>query len=119
MQKAAQTPPDLLHCVAGVKWLGSDNPMVTIEMEVIASLPPYYKISETLWGKDSDVDSDGNSMFPESEDWTELTLILRSDKVQRIDIDPVDGSTNHILTSEDEELARMTLSFLKNYGAVK
>ena len=49
--------------------------------------PGYYSIAEYLWGKGVDIDSDGNSESPEDGNWTELTIIKRSDTKQRIDID--------------------------------
>ena len=51
--------------------------------------PPYYQVACHLWGQGCDIDSDGDSSTPESKLWTELTLVLRSDQTQRVDIDPL------------------------------
>lgn len=51
--------------------------------------PIFYSLAEHLWGTGVDIDSDGNSITPDDTNWTELTIINRSNPEQRIDIDPV------------------------------
>ena len=69
-------------------------------------------------GKDADIDSDGNSDHPSSTDWNELTLVLRSDESQRVDIDPT-GDNHLSISSENSEILRKVVSFLCNYGTIK
>ena len=89
------------------------------KIELVGSLPPYYKIAYSLWGQDADFDSDGNSYEPESTSWTELTLILRSDENQRIDIDPVEEKDSLILKTTSSELEEKVIQFLQNHGAIR
>lgn len=93
--------------------------MIKQKLEVIDKMPPFYKIADALWGVGANIDSDGNSVAPDSTDWTELTLILRSDETQRIDIDPIEESNDLMLRSESSDLLHKALSYLKNYGAIK
>ncbi len=89
-------------------------------MEVIGAMPPYYHIAEHIWGKGVDIDSDGNSKMPLSTDWSELTLVLRKDTAQRIDIDPIEGKEKYLkLEAANEELANSVYLFLKQCGSVK
>jgi hypothetical protein len=77
--------------------------------------PPYHALAEHLWGAGCNVDSDGDSDTPDSSDWTELTLILRSglEDGPRIDVDPVEGpSLTLAITSDDEALAARVAEFL-------
>ena len=50
--------------------------------------PPYHLVAEHLWGG-ADFDSDGNSETPTDTNWTELTVQLRPDGLERVDIDSV------------------------------
>jgi hypothetical protein len=75
--------------------------------------PPYYQVAHELWG-DRDFDSDGDSNSPDANDWTELTISLRPDCVERIDIDPF-GSTGGLvlcIKSASEDLVRRAARFL-------
>lgn len=76
--------------------------------------PPYWAVAEHVWGAGCDFDSDGDSSVPDASDWTELTVILRSDECQRIDIDPVEAAEPFTLRirSEDEQLAKKAAEFL-------
>ena len=76
--------------------------------------PPYSAVAEHVWGAGCDFDSDGDSSIPDAPDWTELTVILRSDEGQRIDIDPVEGARPLTLwiRSENEDLAKKAAKFL-------
>ena len=88
-------------------------------IELIGALPPYYEIAYSLWGKEADFDSDGNSYDPDSTTWTELSLILRSDENQRIDIDPIEGQNLLELKTTSTELKEKVIKFLQNHGAIK
>jgi hypothetical protein len=93
---------------------------IEITIEKVGSFPPCFYISDFLWGKQADIDSDGNSNTPESIDWTELTLQLRDETEERIDIDAIEGKVGLFqLKASSEALARKTVDFLKNYGAIK
>ncbi len=83
--------------------------------------PPYFEVAKHLWGSDCDYDSDGNSDHPEARDWTELTLSLRSDRLQqdrspaeRVDVDPVGDGEPLVLAivSDHYGLARRAAEFL-------
>ncbi len=94
--------------------------MFESKLEIIGEMPAYYKIADFLWGDGANIDSDGNSENPNSTNWTELTLILRSDTEQRIDIDPIDDRDKLlILKATTEELMIKTVSYLKDSGAIK
>ena len=74
--------------------------------------PPFDKVAKHLWGP-VDYDSDGNSVQPESTNWTELTLINREDEIQRIDVEPIsDNPLRCLVRSESEELATKAARFL-------
>lgn len=75
--------------------------------------PPYQEVGQQLWG-DGDFDSDGDSSAPGATDWTELTISLRPECVERIDIDPVSTPGRLVLcvSSESEDLVRRTGEFL-------
>jgi hypothetical protein len=93
---------------------------IEITIEKVGSFPSCFEISDFLWGKQADIDSDGNSNTPESIDWTELTLQLRDEAEERIDIDAIEGKVGLFkLKASSEVLARKTFDFLKNYGAIK
>lgn len=51
--------------------------------------PPFFHVAELLWGAGCNIDSDGDSDTPDDRHWTELTIVLRSDPGQRVDIDPI------------------------------
>ena len=89
-------------------------------MEKVGSFPPCFDISDFLWGKEADIDSDGNSNTPKSIDWTELTLQLRDETEERIDIDALEGKGDLFqLKASSEVLAKRTIDFLKSYGAIR
>ena len=90
------------------------------KIELVGELPPFYKISDVLWGVDADIDSDGNSETANSTNWNELTLILRRDREQRVDIDPDEFDERYlIVSSKSEDLVMKTINYLKEYGAAK
>lgn len=75
--------------------------------------PPCHEVAQQLWG-DRDFDSDGDSNSPDATDWTELTVSLRPECIERIDIDPVRSPGGLVLCirSESEDLVRRTADFL-------
>lgn len=76
--------------------------------------PPYYEVAQALWD-DRDFDSDGDSSIPDARDWTELTVALRPDGVERVDIDPVSDAGGLVLCirSDIGALARRAGDFLQ------
>ena len=109
------------HKVRSTKLLNALSGQIVneVNIQIIGKLPAYYDIAEYLWGKNVDIDSDGNSESPEDNDWSELTLILRSDENQRIDIDQIEGNSKQlILRATTNELLSSVLKFLKQYGAI-
>ncbi|QPB83498.1 hypothetical protein CWC22_011065 [Pseudoalteromonas rubra] len=94
--------------------------MVEVEIEIIGPMPAYYKIADDIWGEDADIDSDGNSETAESTDWSELTIILRSDQDQRIDIDTIPGKEHFLLLcASSKELSESVMQFLRDQGSIK
>jgi hypothetical protein len=76
---------------------------------------PYFgDVAEHLWGPGCDFDSDGNADRTLFDEWTELTVALRPECEQRVDVDPLDGREPLVLVirSENEELARKAANFL-------
>ena len=73
-------------------------------------------VAEHLWGPGCNYDSDGNDDQVPPDGWTELTVSLRPDCEQRVDIDPLDDREPLILVirSDDEELARKAAIFLRS-----
>jgi hypothetical protein len=73
-------------------------------------------VADHLWGPGCDVDSDGNADDRPSDGWTELTVILRPDYDQRVDIDPLDDREPLVLVirSQQEALARQAANFLQS-----
>jgi hypothetical protein len=78
--------------------------------------PFFGDVAEHLWGPGCDYDSDGNADQALPDGWTELTVALRPDCEQRIDIDPLDDREPLILVirSEHEVLAREAATFLRS-----
>jgi hypothetical protein len=83
-----------------------------ITVQIGGPRPPFDRLAKYLRGA-VDYDSDGDSVEPESTNWTELTLINRRDETQRIDVDPI--SETPLLPeirSESEKLVDRTARFL-------
>jgi hypothetical protein len=78
--------------------------------------PFFGDVAEHLWGPGCDCDSDGNADQALPDGWTELTVALRPDCEQRVDIDPLDDREPLILVirSEHEVLAREAAIFLRS-----
>jgi hypothetical protein len=79
--------------------------------------PPFPAVAERLWGKGCDFDSDGNSSTAHARDWTELSIALRPECVERVDITPVSGYSRLVLriVSDRKGLASRAAKFLANY----
>lgn len=79
--------------------------------------PPFRAVAERLWGRDCDFDSDGNSSTADARDWTELSIALRPECVERVDVEPVSGYPRLVLRimSDRKELARRAAKFLATY----
>lgn len=60
----------------------------TIKITLPGPRPEFYRIAEHLWGMNCDIDSDGDCVTPDDQQWTELTLSLRASPTERLDIDP-------------------------------
>ena len=79
--------------------------------------PAYYLLAEYLWGSGCNIDSDGNSSTPEDESWTELSLMLRSDPSQQLDIDPVQESPLILkVVASTEEMALKVAEKIVEFG---
>lgn len=76
--------------------------------------PEFYLVAEHLWGKNVNIDSDGNSTDPADKKWTELTIINRSEPGQRIDIDPVQTEPLILKVVGPEALAKKAAIYLAN-----
>lgn len=62
----------------------SENPKFYLK---ITNLRPDYRVMiSLLWGDFEEVDTDGEGVNPAERDWTDLSVIRRSDDAQRIDI---------------------------------
>jgi hypothetical protein len=78
--------------------------------------PFFHNVAEHLWGQGCDYDSDGNADPLQPDSWTELTVALRPDCEQRLDVDPLDDREPLVLVirSEHEPLARRAAIFLQS-----
>ena len=85
----------------------------SLQIIVSGPRPPYFQVAEHLWGIDCNIDSDGNSVTPEDRQWTELTVCLRSNPEQRVDIDPLSyDPLILVVRSSDQTLCRQTAEFI-------
>lgn len=74
--------------------------------------PPFGQVAANLWC-DAPFDSDGNSESPGDSSWTELTIALRPECKQRVDIDPVCDSPLVLkVVSSSPSLAEQAARFL-------
>ena len=75
--------------------------------------PPFFQVAEHLWGVGCNIDSDGNSDTPDDRQWTELTVILRSDPVQRVNINPISNDPLILsVRSSHQSLCQMAAEFI-------
>lgn len=76
--------------------------------------PPCYFLSDYLWGINANIDSDGNSRWPDDTEWAELSLILRDGEEDvQVHVDPV--STDPLILqirSPNADLAKRTATYL-------
>jgi len=78
--------------------------------------PCSQSVAYHLWGSGCDFDSDGNDDQPPPGGWTELTVALRPDCEERVDVDPLDDILLLVLVirSESEDLARRAALFIQS-----
>lgn len=89
-------------------------------MRIIGDMPPYYEVAHALWGKECDFDSDGDSEPYDSICWRELTVILRPELRERVDIDPLESDRDTIhIRANSVELLNATCRFLYESGAAE
>jgi hypothetical protein len=78
--------------------------------------PPYYKLAEHLWGANCIIDSDGDSIPPDIQFWTELTVAPTGPgDPERLDIDPIVDSAGHLsllIRSASESIAVRAAEYL-------
>lgn len=87
--------------------------------KVIGDMPPYRLVAEAIWGIGVDFDSDGDSAYPDAADWRELTVSLRPDSIERLDIDPLDGDREKILLkATSQPILDRAIAFLEAQGSI-
>lgn len=75
--------------------------------------PRFGLVAEFLW-PGRDVDTDGDSDCPTSSSWTELTIALRPNCAERVDVDPVSQSPLVLkVSATSNELASRAATFLQ------
>ncbi len=76
--------------------------------------PPFYEVVDHVYGRDSNVDTDGNSMTREAVDWTELYMAQRPEMEPVVSVLPVnEQATVLCIESSSEPLARRTAEYLQ------
>lgn len=82
--------------------------------------PDYRQVIAFLWSEDQDVDYDGDSYPASSRTWTELTLITRNEREERVDVDPCSDNPLVLqVRSEKRSLAaRVAYLLAKRTGGV-
>lgn len=78
---------------------------------------PYFgSVAAFLWGDDADFDSEGDCLFSNDRNWTELTATKRPDYEERVDVDPICAEPlTLVVRSEMPELSARTAYFLARY----
>jgi hypothetical protein len=75
--------------------------------------PPFYEVVDHVYGHDSNVDTDGNSMTREAVDWTELYMAQRPELRPVVSVFPMNlDATVLCIESTSEPLARKTAEYL-------
>jgi hypothetical protein len=98
----------------------SANDVLKIACRVIGPMPPYWQVADAVWGKGAEIDSDGDSATPDDTNWRELTLVLRSDRDQRLDIDPLETDRDTVeLSATSSELLKRLLGYLRDEGSLR
>lgn len=77
--------------------------------------PAFSAVADHLWGMGCDIDTDGDSGFPDDHAWTELSLRLRVlNPWQQVHIDPVSTAPLVLaIRSPGERLALQAAQFLQ------
>jgi len=83
--------------------------------------PEWVSVVRHLWGSECDFDSDGNADEALVGGWTELTVTLRPECNERVDVDPIDNNEPLVLAirSESADLARRAALFLQSRSGGK
>lgn len=78
--------------------------------------PQWETVAHHLWGNECDFDSDGNANEALAGGWTELTVSLRPECKERVDVDPIDNNQPLVLVvqSESAKLAKKAALFLQS-----
>lgn len=75
--------------------------------------PPFYEVVDHVYGHDSNVDTDGNSMSREAVDWTDLYMAQRPEMDPVVPVFPMNlDATVLCIESSSESLARRTAEYL-------
>jgi len=89
-------------------------------VDIVGSMPPYYEVAYAIWGNDADFDTDGDSDTPESTSWRELTVTLRPDYKERLDIDPFEDNMQKLnIKATSQDVLERACAFLQSVGAIK
>lgn len=95
----------------------SPFPEHIIRVNAVGRRPACWRIAEHLWGENCNVDSDGDSRSQDDEKWTELTLLLRGQSDQRVDVDPVADEPSFLeVRSTNRALAEKVAAFISGAG---
>jgi hypothetical protein len=80
--------------------------------------PHSISVARHLWGNECDFDSDGNDDEALVGGWTELTVALRPECEERVDVDPIDDREPMVLVirSEFADLAKKAALFLQSHS---
>ena len=83
--------------------------------------PHFPSVAHHLWGNECDFDSDGNDGEASVGGWTELTIALRPDCQERVDVDPLDDDEPLVLVilSESDDLAKTAALLLQSHSGGK
>lgn len=83
-------------------------------------MPPFHQVAEAIWGPGIDFDSDGDASSPSDTNWRELTVTLRPDYEQRLNIDPSGGDRDTVVfRATSQEVLERALRFLESVGALQ
>lgn len=75
--------------------------------------PPFYEVVDHVYGRDSNVDTDGNSMTRDAVYWTELYMAQRPEMEPVVSVLPMNlDGTVLCIESSNEPLARRTAEYL-------
>ena len=86
-----------------------------IRVQVNGPRPPVMEVVEHLWGRNVNLDSDGDSRTADDQEWTELTLEQREGSRERVDVDPVSEQPLVLeVCSSSLQLARRVAEFLRD-----